>query len=246
MFLQNGFDGFLSKPIDSRELNYILNEFIRNKQSSEVIEAARSEMELNKADSPLERNKTISDEMLTATISDINNALSVLDNMFPDIYDSSKIDIKLYTTTVHGVKSVLINMNEAVLTSVAQRLEKAGDSEDIDIISDETPDFIRGLREFNSKIKVEADERKAAAEKIVDIVSDDKKVILSKKLTEIKNACESYDKRTAKKSLDALKQEAWPQEINDLMSEISSCLLYGEFIKAVELLANKPELTEGN
>ena len=31
MFLANGFDGFISKPIDSRELNHILIELIRNK-----------------------------------------------------------------------------------------------------------------------------------------------------------------------------------------------------------------------
>jgi len=34
MFLANGFDGFISKPIDSRELNFVLNEFIRNKKAA--------------------------------------------------------------------------------------------------------------------------------------------------------------------------------------------------------------------
>ena len=244
MFLQNGFDGFLSKPIDSRELNYILNEFIRNKQSPEVIEAARSAMESSKIDPVHERSKEISDEILRATISDINNALSVLGEMFPDIFDSTKIDIKLFTTTVHGVKSVLTNMREEDLASVAQRLEKAGDLEDIDLISDETPDFIHSLRDFNSKIKVEADERKSVLEKTINTISEDKKVVLSNKLKEVKTACENYDKRTAKKALDALKQETWPQKINDLLDEISSDLLYGEFMKAVELLENETELTE--
>jgi signal transduction histidine kinase/CheY-like chemotaxis protein len=32
MFLQNGFDGFISKPIDSRELNTVLIDFIKNKK----------------------------------------------------------------------------------------------------------------------------------------------------------------------------------------------------------------------
>jgi len=43
IFLANGFDGFISKPIDSRQLNTALNHFIRDKQSREVIEAARRE-----------------------------------------------------------------------------------------------------------------------------------------------------------------------------------------------------------
>jgi len=32
MFLKNGFDSFISKPIDSRELNLVLNEYIRDKK----------------------------------------------------------------------------------------------------------------------------------------------------------------------------------------------------------------------
>ena len=35
MFLQNGFDGFISKPIDSRELELMVNKFIRNRKPPE-------------------------------------------------------------------------------------------------------------------------------------------------------------------------------------------------------------------
>jgi signal transduction histidine kinase/HPt (histidine-containing phosphotransfer) domain-containing protein len=43
MFLQNGFDDFISKPIDIRQLDLILNKYVRDKQSPEVIKAARRE-----------------------------------------------------------------------------------------------------------------------------------------------------------------------------------------------------------
>jgi len=43
MFLENGFDAFISKPIDSRKLNSVLKDFIRDKQPPEVLEAARQE-----------------------------------------------------------------------------------------------------------------------------------------------------------------------------------------------------------
>ena len=33
MFLDNGFDGFISKPIDITQLNAILNEFVRDKHA---------------------------------------------------------------------------------------------------------------------------------------------------------------------------------------------------------------------
>jgi len=38
MFLQNGFDFFISKPIDLRQLNVVLRKYIRDKQPPEVIE----------------------------------------------------------------------------------------------------------------------------------------------------------------------------------------------------------------
>jgi signal transduction histidine kinase/DNA-binding response OmpR family regulator/HPt (histidine-containing phosphotransfer) domain-containing protein len=41
VFLENGFDGFVSKPIDIRQLNKALNEFIRDRHPAETVEAAR-------------------------------------------------------------------------------------------------------------------------------------------------------------------------------------------------------------
>ena len=43
MFLSNGFDEFISKPIDIRQLNMVLNKLIRDKQPPEVLEAARTQ-----------------------------------------------------------------------------------------------------------------------------------------------------------------------------------------------------------
>jgi len=41
VFMDNGFDGFISKPIDTRQLNMTLNKFIRDRYPAETVEAAR-------------------------------------------------------------------------------------------------------------------------------------------------------------------------------------------------------------
>jgi CheY-like chemotaxis protein/two-component sensor histidine kinase len=41
MFMENGFDGFISKPIDIRQLNTTLNKLIRDRYPAETVEAAR-------------------------------------------------------------------------------------------------------------------------------------------------------------------------------------------------------------
>jgi len=44
-FIENGFNDFVSKPIDLRQLNQVLNTFIRDKQTPEVLEDAKRQKE---------------------------------------------------------------------------------------------------------------------------------------------------------------------------------------------------------
>jgi CheY-like chemotaxis protein len=45
IFLGNGFDDFIAKPIDIRRLNVVLNKLVRDKHPPEVVEAAKKEAE---------------------------------------------------------------------------------------------------------------------------------------------------------------------------------------------------------
>jgi len=52
-FIENGFNDFVSKPIDLRQLNQVLNTYIRDKQPPEILEDARRQKEeIDKQDSP--------------------------------------------------------------------------------------------------------------------------------------------------------------------------------------------------
>jgi CheY-like chemotaxis protein len=63
MFLLNGFDDFISKPIDIRQLNMALNKHIRDKQPPEVLEAARK-IDLNKLAEGAQNMSTAADDDL--------------------------------------------------------------------------------------------------------------------------------------------------------------------------------------
>jgi len=45
IFLQNGFNDFISKPIDMRQLNVIMNTYVRDKQPQEVIDEVRRQVQ---------------------------------------------------------------------------------------------------------------------------------------------------------------------------------------------------------
>jgi len=222
MFIVNGFDGFISKPIDIRELNYSLNNLIRDRHSPEVVEAARLQQSVNENN----QSSKYKSDFLKVIVLDIENALAVLDDLLPKINNSGDADIELFTTTVHGMKSVLLNIGEAEQSAVALKLEQAGNAWRIAEISKDTPLFINALRTIVEKYKPRPKDN-------VNDVSSDDMIILNEKLLEIKTACEHIQKRAAKAALDDLRKKSWPQNITLLLDEISLNLLHGEFKKIV-------------
>jgi HPt (histidine-containing phosphotransfer) domain-containing protein len=231
-YLSNGFDGYISKPIDLRELNSALNRLIRDKQTSEVIEAAREEMSRLTQSRVSEARDGImwSETVVAAVLRDIEYAINVLSGFMKKRDSLSDNDLVLYTTTVHGMKSALANIGEKELSAAAKRLEKAGEQGELTEITDKTPQFINKLKLLTKQIKPE--EADAPIE-----FSDADKVFLKDKLADIKTACGKIKKREAKAALDELTQKTWPREVNELLDEISEYLLLGKFkmiVAAVE------------
>ncbi|MCL1927518.1 MAG: ATP-binding protein [Treponema sp.] len=211
MFLSNGFDGFLSKPINSHELDDLVKVFIRNKKPLEVIQAAQ---------------KNEIHEIEKCFILDARDAIDVLTDIYARINTLNNTDMESYTITVHGIKSALANIGETELSGIALRLENAGDSRNLAIIKDETPAFINALQSLIVKF-IPAETGGDAA------VSPDDTDFLLEKLHEIKTACEAFNVRAAKTALSDLKQKTWPHDINDVLDEISVRLLHGEFKRAI-------------
>jgi CheY-like chemotaxis protein len=114
MFLSNGFDKFISKPIDSRELDLVLTELIRNRKPPEVVEAARREKERT-----VVKPKKDLTELKKLFVKDAQTAVSVLENMYARLDKLTDTDIVSYTTAVHGIKSALGNIGETELSEFA-------------------------------------------------------------------------------------------------------------------------------
>ena len=241
MFLKNGFDGFISKPIDSRELNLFLNDFIRNKKPPEVIEEARlkqGEFEKNMMTAP-QNSKTTEKE--TLLIRDMENAINVMESFLRKLPDISDSEMTLFVTTVHGIKSVLTNIGEKTLSNTAYKLEKAGDKRDIAFITEETESFLNTLRPLIKKfklIKKETDASNISAE-----ISAEDDTYLNNKLYEIKKYCEAFDKKKAKAALDDLRQKTWTKDVNTILDEIALNILHSAFKKAAQSIQDFLETT---
>jgi len=222
IFLSNGFDDFISKPIDIRRLNMLLNKYVRDVQPKEVIEAARQKMKgkfTNILSSTAESR--ISPQLIEFFMLDANRAIQILEDMMNKRESLNESDYSLYTTTVHAMKSALANIGEMDLSSAAKDLEQAGNSNATDTITDQTPLFINSLREVIAK--------HALYESYDDGKTRDMDyAYLHDKLSIIRDACDAYDNKTAKETIAELRKKAWPPQIKKLLSTMAEQLLSGD------------------
>jgi PAS domain S-box-containing protein len=225
MFLENGFDGFVSKPIDIRELNSVLKEFVRDKQPLEVIEAARlqKESELNMEGAPVKAPPD--PELVEIFIRDISKALSTLQTIHEHCNAYTDKDIQSYIVTTHGIKSTLANIGEQELSDVALSLEQAGRNRNFIVMANETQIFLDTVVSLINKL---TPMKEVATCKTTDSDLPD----LRQKLLVVRDACSTYDKKAAKDLVSELRQKEWSGTINEKLQTISEDLLHGYFEKA--------------
>jgi len=158
VFLSNGFDDFISKPIDIRQLNSILNSYVRDNQPIDVIKEAR---QLNQGDGRVARQaesgklkgvevvgmdvqkgilRYNGDEktfmvIMRAYVASVRSMLTAIDP-----FNADKLDV--YKIKVHGIKGASFDLFADDIVEKSMALEDAADKGDIDFISEHHQDFI--------------------------------------------------------------------------------------------------------
>jgi len=236
MFAANGFDGFISKPIDIRQLNVTLNRLIRDKYPVETIEAARqlkNNLKKSSANGDAVSQPSINPELAKVFTRDAEKAAAVLEAIQKKEGNYGDEDIQAYIINVHAMKSALANIRETALSDTALKLEQAGRARDTSVMAAETPAFLNSLRTFIEKIKPkEIDKGGETADANID------RPYLLEKLALLREACAEYNKKAAKDAVIELRQKTWPRPVNELLDAISERLLHSEFAEAAGLAEN--------
>jgi len=235
MFMENGFDGFISKPIDIRQLNFYLNKFIRDKYPPEVVKAAQKQAAFLKTSANTEDRRTFDAGLKTVFIRDAEKALERLTMIHKNNYRRGD-DIRQYIVNTHAMKSTLANIGETVLSIDAFELEKAGRDENISLILEKTPAFLEELKEVIEKYKTNKDDADELPED-----SDNDSEFLDEKLLVIKAACEKYDEQSANTAMNELVLRKWPHSVKELLDAICEYLLHSDFDEAVNIIGNYME-----
>jgi signal transduction histidine kinase/DNA-binding response OmpR family regulator/ABC-type amino acid transport substrate-binding protein/HPt (histidine-containing phosphotransfer) domain-containing protein len=230
MFLENGFEGFISKPIDIRQLNATLNQSIRDKYPADIVEAARRlKDDLRKYSAG--GGKPMDTQLAKIFMRDGQKALTILEAFYEkrDAYEDK--DIQQYIINSHSMKSALAIIGESDLSVFAAKLEQAGRERNMPVIADETPVFLNSLRAVMEKIKPREDAHN-------DEMTVEDRNFLREKLIVIQGACVKYDKKTAKDAVAELQGKTWPARITEQLESIADRLLHSEFEEAAKLASS--------
>jgi CheY-like chemotaxis protein len=162
MFLENGFDDFLSKPVDIRHLNTILRKFIRDKQPPEVIEAALQArngtnekksalslfdgitlpgLDIEKGLERYDGNEDVYMKILRSYAASFRSVLETIQTV-----DEERLDD--YRIKVHGIKGASYNIFADTIGKVAESLERASKAGDLDDVLASNPAFIKDSYAF--------------------------------------------------------------------------------------------------
>jgi len=232
MFLKNGFNDFISKPIDIRQLNVVLNKLIRDKQPVEVIEAAQRERneQIKKYGSEIGGQYQQVDSQLAAIFArDAGKAAAILETVIKNELNTES-DMQLFIINVHAMKSALANIGEQELSSVAHRMEQAGREKDKNVITTEINGFIEKLKAVIEKNKPKENNAVEDTEEAL--------ALLREKLLVIQKACTAYNKKAAKDALNKLREKTWASNTRKLIDSISEYLLHSEFDDAAAIIDN--------
>jgi len=231
MFMNSGFDDFISKPIDIRQLNTTLNKLVRDRQPPEVVENARNEKEKMTKTNPNYSNAVVSHELLAIFARDANRVMPAIEALLKNADKASSDTFHLFTVSVHAMKSALANIGETRLSQMALTLEQAGKAKNGNTITMQLPSFIKALREITAKAEADSKIKNAAAE-------NENPEILREQLKIISKACAQYDERTVDEALDHLKTMKWTAETEEALDKISQLLLHSDFEEAAQFAAS--------
>ena len=198
MFKEKGFDGFISKPIDIRQMDKILNEFILKKYPEEA-EKYRAETIKNPAvedidlyidgvdvNLGLKRTGGIRNFYLQTLVVFHKDGVQKISELKSCLKNGN---YSLYATFAHALKSALANIGATNLSDAAKELETAAKESDVEYLNKKTDKFLSELQTLLENIDSVLPKSENNAEKLdSEILKSLKTALAAYDLTAIDSA----------------------------------------------------------
>jgi signal transduction histidine kinase/HPt (histidine-containing phosphotransfer) domain-containing protein/ActR/RegA family two-component response regulator len=235
MFLRNGIDDFLPKPIEVKHLNDILEKWIpkakQKKSSSPILwdfEEDRSLFSINGVNAQ-EGLRNAGDSLKA-----YKKVLAVFagdaDERIPQIQAAlSALNLSLYTTLVHAIKGASRSIGADYIGELAAELEEAGHAENIFMIREKTGIFLEKLQILRDSIAETLD----IPEKGGEEDWDREKTFSALDLEGLREALAGMETEKVNRKLAEYGETVLPKQVRDCIEGIEQDVLLFDYDKAI-------------
>ncbi|MDR0859308.1 MAG: response regulator [Oscillospiraceae bacterium] len=247
MFLKNGFDDYIPKPIEMKTLVALINRRIPEEKriyrtanllvDSSHLEDFTDIIQINGVDS-VRAIKLMGGsypaylEVLALFCADVAERIPSLENT--EHIEDSEEDLKRYITQVHALKSVSRSIGAAEVSAMAAKLEEAGNKKDFEYILQNAAEFVTALTKLTGEILLAFPKKNT---------NPDAGTLDAESYSELLTALESKAVKEAYAQLEALRAEEYDEKTARALSEVSDALLMFDFEAGIAALTN---LTQQN
>jgi CheY-like chemotaxis protein len=246
MFLEAGFNDFMSKPIDTIVLNTVLHRWIDKSKQRRYVEKETPDTGVQEEDYSIAIDGVKVDkgirmsggtrEMYLETLSTFYDDGNERINMIRESLDTD--NLPLYMTYVHALKSALLNIGADELAETAIALESAAQRRNIAYIESINDQFLavlqRVLRDIGTVLV-----RSSKAPIGASVSSDESEKEMQQfksMLAELRKALDDMDAGTMNRTLDELLKATQGKEVLSDIRKISKHILMVEYDEAEELI----------
>jgi len=242
MFLSNGFDDFLSKPIDTVMLNTVLAKWLpKEKQTRSVAEGGRAPV-IRKpslsgiAIDGLDAKKGIrlsggTHEYFFETLSAFYEDGLGRMNEIRKCLDSG--NLPLYITIVHGLKSASANIGADMLSEAAYALEMAGLKGDLAYIETNSDHFLMMLKRLLNNIGSAISLHDCGSGKTGEFFEAGQ---FKNELVKLKQALADMNAGVINKTVDNLLKSAGTEDTKNAVRKLSKHIMMVEYDEADALV----------
>jgi CheY-like chemotaxis protein len=239
LYIKNGFNDFLEKPID----NFKLNKFLRTYLPRKYI------VETKIADSPIEEFDEIkikdvdTKKAIQNCCGSIDNYISLLSVAYLDGINKLKVikdfannrDIENYTIEVHALKTVAALIGDTKLFELSKRHEIAGINHDLKFILENVNFLLSAYDNLLNNIKLVLPKEDISINPQIKTFTTDNLCTL---LTATANAIDNFDLDSANESLKHLLNYNFTDAQRSTINKVKTFLNIFDYDNAYELINN--------
>jgi CheY-like chemotaxis protein/HPt (histidine-containing phosphotransfer) domain-containing protein/anti-sigma regulatory factor (Ser/Thr protein kinase) len=250
MFLANGFQDFLSKPIDIIRMDEVINTWVRDKGKEQELNLNSDAVELS-ADSEaavalsaafqeahiegldieagLARFSGDEEAYISTLRSYAQNTVPLIDAL----RDITHENLPQAAVTVHGIKGSSFSISANVIGKEAERLEHAAKADDLAFVSEHIGSFITDAEAFLVRLHEFLAQVQGVTEAGMDVLERPDPQLLN----DLAQACATYQMDEIDELLAELRNYQYEHD-SELVDWIEEELAQGEFSKVAARLAD--------